>query len=54
MSDFMQDDPGMASIRTLIGIAQTGLAYAKDPYDIERYHQLLETAQTLLVKQPSP
>ncbi|EPJ83058.1 MULTISPECIES: NUDIX hydrolase N-terminal domain-containing protein [Pseudomonas] len=54
MSDFMQDDPGMASIRTLIGIAQTGLAYAKDPYDIERYHQLLETAQTLLVEQPSP
>ncbi|PBQ09415.1 NUDIX hydrolase N-terminal domain-containing protein [Pseudomonas syringae] len=53
MSDFLHDDAGMASIRTLIGIAQTGLTYSKDPYDIERYHQLLKTAQTLLAKQPN-
>ncbi|SDT32693.1 ADP-ribose pyrophosphatase YjhB, NUDIX family [Pseudomonas asplenii] len=53
MSDFLHDDAEMASIRTLIGIAQTGLTYSKDPYDIERYHQLLKTVQTMLAKQPS-
>ncbi|CAI8892945.1 NUDIX hydrolase N-terminal domain-containing protein [Pseudomonas soli] len=53
MNDLLHDDAVMASIRTLIGIAQTGLTYSKDPYDIERYQQLLETTQQLLAQQPS-
>lgn len=54
MNNTLYDDAVMASIRELIGIAQTGLAYSKDPYDIERYQQLLDTTQHLLAKQPSP
>lgn len=48
------DDPWLAKIRTLMGIAQTGLTYSKDPYHIERYHQLLETANNLLLQLPAP
>jgi ADP-ribose pyrophosphatase YjhB (NUDIX family) len=54
MNDIIHDAPWLAQIRTLIGIAQTGLTYSKDPYDIERYHQLLETVNALLLQQPAP
>lgn len=32
-------------------IAQIGLAYAKDKYDLERYHQLMDIAATMMIKQ---
>lgn len=54
MNDLINDNSWLAQVRALIGIAQTGLAYSKDPYDIERYHQLLETAEALLLLQPTP
>lgn len=32
-------------------IAQIGLAYAKDKYDLERYHQLMDIAAKMMIKQ---
>jgi signal transduction protein with GAF and PtsI domain len=31
-------------------IAQTGIAYTKDQYDLERYHQLTELSHRMIAK----
>ena len=38
----------LADVKRLRAIAQTGLAYAKDPYDLERYQELQGLAERLL------
>lgn len=38
-------------VRRLQAIAQNGLTYAKDPYDIDRYNQLLDIASEIVSSQ---
>jgi ADP-ribose pyrophosphatase YjhB (NUDIX family) len=40
----------LEEIRRLQAIAQTGLAYARDPFDVERYEELRDTAVRLLAR----
>jgi ADP-ribose pyrophosphatase YjhB (NUDIX family) len=45
----MMIDPTLADwARRLQSMAQTGLAFARDPYDIERYHELNRIAAEML------
>lgn len=39
---------GLEHVRRLQAIAQTGLTYARDPFDLERYEVLRDTAARLL------
>ncbi len=42
--------PWLAHVRRLHAIAQTGLAYASDPYDLERYRALAATTASLVAE----
>lgn len=44
----MDDDDWLAGAKRLRAIAQTGLAYSKDPYDLERYAELQDLAERML------
>ena len=44
----MNDEDWLASVKRLRAIAQTGLAYGKDPYDLERYRELQALAERQL------
>lgn len=44
----MNQESRLAAFRRLRAIAQTGRAYAQDPYDLERYQELEQIAHELL------
>jgi ADP-ribose pyrophosphatase YjhB (NUDIX family) len=45
----MDEEPGWLTwVRELQALAQTGLAFARDPYDLERYRRLREIALEML------
>jgi ADP-ribose pyrophosphatase YjhB (NUDIX family) len=46
------DPPWLAQVREITALAQTGLAYTKDPFDAERYQQLLELTRRMLALLP--
>jgi ADP-ribose pyrophosphatase YjhB (NUDIX family) len=46
-------DQALAPLRELVALAQTGLAFTKDPYDRERYVRLREIVEELL-RTPRP
>ena len=46
-----RSDPGWLHLaKRLQAIAQDGLTYAKDPYDLERYHELRGLAAQLMAE----
>jgi len=45
------DPQWLAWARRLQAIAQTGLAYPKDPFDVERYHAILTIVSEMLAAQ---
>jgi ADP-ribose pyrophosphatase YjhB (NUDIX family) len=48
MADSEMDSKWMGWVKALQAISQTGLHYAKDPFDIRRYQQLQTTAAEML------
>jgi len=44
----MGDDDWLTTVKRLRAIAQTGLAYSQDPYDLERYEELKVHAERML------
>ena len=48
MNDQIQNDSLLNHIKRLQAIAQTGLAYTENPYDIERYEELREMSISMM------
>ena len=46
----MDEPPWLAWVRELQAMAQTGLTFSKDPYDLERYRRLREIAVAMLAQ----
>ena len=46
----MDEPPWLPWVREVQAIAQTGLTFASDPYDLERYRRLREIALTMLAQ----
>lgn len=47
------DELWIAEVREIVALAQTGLVYTKDPFDAERYEQLLDLARRMLARLPA-
>jgi hypothetical protein len=46
----MDEPPWLLWARELQAMAQTGLTFSKDPYDLERYRRLREIALAMLAQ----
>lgn len=54
MNDSTDLENALAPLRELLAISQTGLAFAKDPFDRERYTRLRELVEALLRSPANP